>query len=87
MRYCDLKGHLDFTHKIPPGRQPGRWLPWFEHPQLKCRKWRIVFGHWSALGYFKAGRLLCLDSGCVWGGRLTAVRLDGGDRCWQIDCG
>ena len=88
MRYCDLKGNLNFTQKGPPGSQPKRLLPWFDHPNLRCRKWRIVFGHWSALGYFQAGRLVSLDSGCVWGGKLTMVRLDNGEnaRCWQVKC-
>ena len=88
MRYCDLKGNLNFTQKGPPGSQPKRLVPWFDHPDLQCRKWRIVFGHWSALGYFQAGRLVSLDSGCVWGGKLTMVRLDNGEnaRCWQVKC-
>ena len=89
MRYCDQAGSLNFTKKGPPGSQPAKLVPWYEHPDLKCRKWRIVFGHWSALGYFMAGRLVSLDSGCVWGGKLTAVRLDRDSqhKCWQINCG
>lgn len=88
MRFCDLKGNLDFLHKGPPGTQPRRLVPWFEHDGLKCGSWRIVFGHWSAAGYLQKGRIISLDSGCVWGGSLTAVRLD--DRyiapSWHCPC-
>ncbi len=88
MRYCDAKGNLNFTEKGSPGSAPRRLMPWYEHPQMKCRKWRIVFGHWSALGFVQYGNIISLDSGCVWGGKLTAVRLDAGyiAPCWQLDC-
>jgi bis(5'-nucleosyl)-tetraphosphatase (symmetrical) len=89
MRYCDRKGNLNFTQNGPPGSQPRRYIPWFEHSRMKCRKWRIVFGHWSALGYLQRGNIISLDSGCVWGGKLTAIRLDGKYQapCWQLECG
>ena len=89
IRYCDRRGGLDFTHKGPPGNQPKRWLPWFEHPNLKCKKWRIVFGHWSALGFIQYRNVIGLDSGCVWGGTLTAIRLDGeqGGTVWRSGAG
>ncbi|MCY3769826.1 MAG: symmetrical bis(5'-nucleosyl)-tetraphosphatase [Gammaproteobacteria bacterium] len=76
MRYCDRNRRLNFKQKGPPGSQPKRFVPWFDHPDLKCGKWRIVFGHWSSLGYWQRGNLISLDSGCVWGGKLTAVQLD-----------
>lgn len=88
MRYCNHRGDLDLAHKGPPGRRSRRWIPWFEHPALKCKNWRIVFGHWSALGFVQRGNILGLDSGCVWGGALTAVRLDGrqAGKFWQLKC-
>ena len=88
MRYCDSRGNLNFTQKGPPGSQPRKYMPWFEHPAMKCRKWRVVFGHWSALGYLQQGNFISLDSGCVWGGKLTAVRLDAKFHApyWQLDC-
>jgi bis(5'-nucleosyl)-tetraphosphatase (symmetrical) len=52
------------------------WLPWFEHPRRKTAKLRVIFGHWSTLGLLRRPRLLGLDTGCVWGGKLTAVDLD-----------
>ena len=76
MRYCGPGGALDFSCKDAPASRPARLLPWFDHPARKCRQWRIVFGHWSALGILRRANLLGLDSGCVWGGALTAVRLD-----------
>ena len=75
MRYCDTKGRLNLTSKGPPGSQQKKLVPWFEHPRLKCKKWRIVCGHWSALGLINEGRILSLDTGCVWGGKLTAAEL------------
>ena len=88
MRYCDKRGYLNFTHKGPPGSQPGRLIPWFSHADMKCKKWRIVFGHWSALGFVRGDNFTSLDSGCVWGGSLTAVRLGGGQaqQHWQLKC-
>ena len=89
MRYCDAKGNLNFTEKGPPGSQGKKWIPWYSHPELKMKKWRIVFGHWSALGYFQDRNIISLDSGCVWSGKLTAVQLDAGYHApnWQLKCG
>lgn len=88
MRYISARGSLNLTEKGAPGEVPEKWMPWFDHPDRRCRKWRIVFGHWSALGYFQRKNLISLDSGCVWGGKLTAVRLDqaGVSPYWQFDC-
>ena len=87
MRFCDGKGRLDFDCKGPPGSQPEELTPWFRHPGRRCRKWRIVFGHWSALGYFREGNVVCLDSGCLWRGAMTAIRLDDRrERAWQVQC-
>ncbi|WP_423911171.1 symmetrical bis(5'-nucleosyl)-tetraphosphatase [Candidatus Spongiihabitans sp.] len=88
MRYCDARGNLNFTQKGAPGSQPKRLMPWYEHPDMKCKKWRIVFGHWSSLGYTQNNNIISLDSGCVWGGKLTAVRLDSNfvAPVWQLNC-
>jgi bis(5'-nucleosyl)-tetraphosphatase (symmetrical) len=76
MRYCDAHGRLDFDAKGSPGTQPVGLYPWFEVPGMRRRETRIVFGHWSALGRFAGLGVYGLDTGCVWGGRLTAMRLD-----------
>lgn len=89
MRYVDNARQLDYDQKGPPGSQPPRLMPWYLHPKMKCDGWRIVCGHWSALGFSRQGNIISLDSGCVWGGALTAVRLDGDHsrQCWQVGCG
>ena len=89
MRFVDKARQLDFNHKGAPGSQPPRLMPWYQHPKMKCDSWRIVCGHWSALGFIRQGNIISLDSGCVWGGALTAVRLDGphSRQCWQVGCG
>jgi len=89
MRYCTRHGDLDFDHTGPPGSQPQGLVPWFEHPERKCRNWRIVFGHWSALNFIRSGHVVGLDSGCIWGRALTAIRLDGerAGKYWQVRCG
>jgi bis(5'-nucleosyl)-tetraphosphatase (symmetrical) len=85
MRFVDESGRLDFSHKGPPGTQPPGWSPWFEHRQGLQQ--RIVFGHWSALGARVVPNGICLDSGCVWGGELTAVRLDADQlEFHRVDC-
>lgn len=76
MRYCDVQGHIDFEAKAAPGSQKPGSYPWFEVPGLRRRDTRIVFGHWSALGRFAGLGVYCIDTGCVWGGALTALRLD-----------
>jgi len=76
IRYCYSDGKMDFDFKGPIGEQPADLQPWFELPDRRTGSRRIVFGHWSALGLKQTDTLLCLDTGCVWGGSLTAARLD-----------
>ncbi len=80
MRFCRPDGSLDLKAKGPPGQQAPGLQPWFELPDRRNRDLRIVFGHWAALGYHRAPGIYALDSGCVWGGQLTALRLDGADQ-------
>jgi bis(5'-nucleosyl)-tetraphosphatase (symmetrical) len=76
MRYCDRQGRLDFEFSGPPGSQPAELLPWFDVPCRLDRDTHIVFGHWAALGVLRRADVTALDSGCVWGGALTALPLD-----------
>lgn len=76
MRYCDTRGRIDFEHKGVPGSQTPGLYPWFEVPGMRQRQLRIVCGHWSALDRFAGLGVHAIDTGCVWGGRLTALRLD-----------
>ena len=76
LRYCDVHGHIDLTCKGPPGTQPRHLLPWFQIPDRKNRTQRIIFGHWSTLDVWNDNGVIGLDSGCLWGRSLTAVRID-----------
>ena len=76
MRFCTRAGRIDLKHKGPPGSAGDPWLPWFQAPSRATSDARLVFGHWSALGLYCRPGLLGLDTGCVWGGELTAVNLD-----------
>lgn len=80
MRMCHPDGSMDFAYKGAPQLHPyqleEKVLPWFELPNRKTAETTIVFGHWSTLGLLIRPHLLALDTGCVWGGRLTAIRLN-----------
>jgi bis(5'-nucleosyl)-tetraphosphatase (symmetrical) len=76
LRFVDRKGRLVLGHKGTIEDAPQGAMPWFRHPERATRTDAFVFGHWSALGYLAEPGLLCLDTGCVWGGALTAQRLD-----------
>ena len=76
LRACDASGRMLLKLKGPPAGMPAGALPWFDVPGRRSAGARIVCGHWSALGYHDAGGVTVLDTGCVWGGRLTALRLD-----------
>lgn len=76
LRFCTADGRVDLAHKGKPDSVQPPLLPWFCAPRRLDPAIRVVFGHWSALGYYRAPGVLGLDSGCVWGGVLTAVNLD-----------
>jgi bis(5'-nucleosyl)-tetraphosphatase (symmetrical) len=76
LRFCDVNGKALWSASGPPGSQPAKYLPWFRHAHRATRDVRMVFGHWAALGLRIKKRYIALDSGCVWGGRLSAFRLD-----------
>ena len=80
MRYCDTDGRLDLRFKGAPGSQPEKLLPWFQVPGRASEGVPIVFGHWSTLGkvHWPEARVHGLDTGCIWGGRLTSLCLDDG---------
>jgi len=76
LRACDRQGRMLLKLKGPPQQLPDGALPWFRAPGRRSAGARIVCGHWSALGYVDEAGVLALDTGCVWGGTLTAQRLD-----------
>lgn len=75
IRFVTADGRLDFLDKGPPGSQRENLRPWFDMLDESWREWRIVFGHWAALGPVATPHYLCLDSGCVWGRTLSAVHV------------
>ena len=75
LRVCDARGTMVLRFKGEPGEASEEWTPWFDMPGRRSRDHAIVCGHWSALGVQLREDLLSLDSGCVWGRALTAVRL------------
>ena len=86
MRLCTPDGVMDFHVKESAGAPPGSGLvPWFDLPGRASADVTVVFGHWSALGLVLRPRLIGLDSGCVWGGKLTAVCLETREVV-QVDC-
>jgi bis(5'-nucleosyl)-tetraphosphatase (symmetrical) len=77
LRYVDAEGRLMLRAKGAPKKSQSKALiPWFEAPDARWRGPRVVFGHWSTLGYVNFADVTGLDTGCVWGGTLTALRLD-----------
>ena len=92
MRFCSIKvkegkniSEMNFSAKGKVENAPKDYLPWFDLPDRKSADSVLVTGHWSALGLKMTHNLLALDSGCLWGGQLSAVRLE--DRAlFQVDC-
>jgi len=76
IRYCDDNGTLDLNEKQAPASVVPPLKPWFEIENRKSTNETIIFGHWSTLGLYESNNVICLDSGCLWGGSMTAMRLD-----------
>lgn len=88
MRFCTADGAMEFRapgSKGPPDRGPVGCLPWYAVPGRRSADHQVLCGHWSALGFRREKNLLALDSGCLWGGCLTAVRLED-RRVYQLPC-
>lgn len=86
MRFCKRDGTVDLKQKGAPGEQPEEFLPWFDMPGRASGDVRVICGHWSTLGYKRRKDLVALDTGCVWGGSLTAVDLDAESAPVQLSC-
>jgi bis(5'-nucleosyl)-tetraphosphatase (symmetrical) len=87
IRFVHADGALDFKAKEGAADAPAGLVPWFDFPDRASAGSPIAFGHWSTLGLVSRPDLLSLDTGCVWGGALTAVRVDGGRReVVQVRC-
>lgn len=87
MRFCSGDGRLDLSTKGGADNAPPGFAPWFQHLHSDWSGWTLVFGHWSQLGLYEAGGVVCLDSGCVWGGALSALVVEGDERYVEsVDC-
>lgn len=88
LRFCTPDGGLALGEKGEIGSQAPGLLPWFRMPGRRTRGDRIIFGHWSTIGYLAEHNVWGLDSGCLWGGALTAIRIDtaGPITPIQLDC-
>ncbi|MEX0960703.1 MAG: symmetrical bis(5'-nucleosyl)-tetraphosphatase [Burkholderiales bacterium] len=85
LRLCTEDGRMDFSHKGELKNLPAGYLPWFEVPGRRSCAATVIFGHWSALGLKVTPNLLGLDSGCLWGRQLSAMRLED-RRLFQVRC-
>jgi len=85
MRFCSADGVMELRVKGEVEQAPPGFMPWFEVPGRKTRGVPVICGHWSALGLKLKRDLLALDTACVWGGALTAVRLED-RRLFQVRC-
>ena len=88
LRFCTAEGRMEFDTKEGADAAPDGYLPWFDVPGRQTADVTVAFGHWSTLGWQEHPKLLALDTGCVWGGALSAVRLcaDGAHELIQVPC-
>jgi bis(5'-nucleosyl)-tetraphosphatase (symmetrical) len=78
MRMVDSEGRARLDFAGPPGTAPDGWEPWYMKSAVRSQGYRLLFGHWAQFGFYRAHDAVCLDSGCVYGGRLTALCLNDG---------
>lgn len=89
IRFCSAEGRMDFDSTEAAERPPAGLMPWFDCPDRRTAQDVVAFGHWSTLGLLNRPQLMALDTGCVWGGQLTAVRLAHNlqqRQLFQLDC-
>jgi bis(5'-nucleosyl)-tetraphosphatase (symmetrical) len=85
LRFCTPDGRMDLKASGGVDAAPPGLLPWFDVPGRRSAGLRIAFGHWSTLGYVNRPDIIAMDTGCVWGGCLSALRL-GDEALVQVDC-
>lgn len=84
LRFCTSNDEMEFDSKEGLNKTPPGYAPWFSLPRLTATG-TVVFGHWSAIGLQLQANLIGLDTGCVWGGKLTAMRLSD-HQLFQVEC-
>ncbi len=77
LRFCDAQGRMDYDSKEGAATAPSGYMPWYEVPSRQTADIAVAFGHWSTLGWLGRSDVLSLDTGCVWGGCLSALRVGG----------
>lgn len=86
LRFVHPDGFVNLRLKVNPADAPAPWLPWFRVPNRRTAGDRIVCGHWSALGFSVAANVWSIDTGCVWGDRLTALKLGPAPEASSVPC-
>lgn len=88
LRFCSVDGVMEFEAKEGAAAAPPGYMPWFDVPARQTASVTVAFGHWSTLGHVNKPGVLAMDTGCVWGGCLSALRLhpDGGTELLQVNC-
>lgn len=89
LRFCNAEGEMDFTSSGTVASAPPGMMPWFDVPSRRTADTTVVFGHWAALGLIVRDNVIGLDSGCVWGQSLSAIRLTSDPAArtlTQVDC-
>ncbi|MDZ7920710.1 symmetrical bis(5'-nucleosyl)-tetraphosphatase [Rhodoferax sp.] len=80
MRFCTPEGAMEFVSSGPADQAPAGYLPWYDAPGRQTANVAVAFGHWSTLGWLGRPDVLALDTGCVWGGCLSALRVEAGTK-------
>ncbi len=75
LRVCTVQGEMEFKFKGELDDVPSGYVPWFDVPNRSTQQMQVIFGHWSALGLQQRKNLYALDTGCLWGGKLTAMNV------------
>lgn len=89
LRFCTPQGHMEFAHHRDAAQAPSGYMPWFDVPGRQTQNTAIAFGHWSSLAPLNRNDVIELDTGCVWGGCLSALEIDaatGEKKRWQVKC-
>ena len=89
LRFCTPQGHMEFAHHRDAAQAPSGYMPWFDVPGRQTQDTTIAFGHWSSLAPLNRNDVIELDTGCVWGGCLSALEIDsatGEKKRWQVKC-
>ena len=84
LRFCTVQGEMEFDSKEGAGGAPQGYLPWFDVPNRQTAQISVAFGHWSTLGWLDRRDVLSLDTGCVWGGSLSALRFNLRDQTQEL---